>query len=753
MDLMPALPGITAKFPITFSMTRSVNNAKKLKITPKAEDTPLVLTSSESLTPSQRTVQQAFSSVLGDKAYARNSNFFSHGRDSISAIRLYSTLRAKEAQVKVRELYERPTIKKLAVLVEQRASEKQESILHATSPAEVHSYPVNSGVEQVIIDAMYKVLGNQNIDVERDSISAILFSTALRSAGLSVKVRDIYEKPTTRLLATKLSPSGSSSGVSQPSHVSAATPTPSPPASRVTSQTSTESGGSASDLVTVVRVAFHKVLGDRPIEDQSNFFTLGGDSISAIRCCRAHENWFNQGHVIQLADPRRFADLEKAWQTLTSLHPMLRVRVVGDGPEKTIDVPKTPNSPDYWVQRCKMNSLEEFRQAAQELQSRLCLRRGLICGLGVFTVDSAVYAVIVVNHLAVDANDLDCLLQGLRLENEFNTFKDWSDHLAIRSMKASLLDRPASEAGNDFFDIDEAALQNNTGSSVHLASPKSPAKIVELTSGVHDEDVADIVLATLLLAIRRWKWASHVELNFESHGRELNHETLNVKRSVGWFTYMIPISFSLPPDTTGRDFVKQVRRQRMNAVRQIDCAAPIPDQVQAHPCTFNYLGYTTSSSSYVSFKNVRADLGLLEDPRNRRPFTIDFEAAVSNNLLTFGASFSTALFSREALTQLLDFWTANVRDLSTNESSRTTVASVESVVEFVIPMDAALESDRTSIEDSLRSQRIPAKSVEEVLPTTDLQTAMILASLGSQSYMHRYDYVLEVQDLGRFCRA
>ncbi|KAJ5190381.1 uncharacterized protein N7498_009366 [Penicillium cinerascens] len=803
--------------------------AKKLEITPKVDDVLLVLNSSDSLTPSQQTVRQAFSSVLGDKAYARDSNFFSVGGDSISAIRLCSALRAKGAQVKVRELYERPTIEKLAVLVEQRAPAKQESILHATSPAEVHSSPVNSGVEQIIIDAMYKVLGAQNVDVESnfftlggDSISAIRFSTALRSAGFSVKVRDIYEKPTARLLATKLSPSGSSSGVSQPSHVSAATPTPPPPASKVNSQISSERAGSASELVTVVRVAFHKVLGDRPMEDHSNFFTLGGDSISAIRCCtalrtsgftvkvrdiyenptvtglaallaqrdpkpeqqrpshvsnactlrntpivewffrsgRANENWFNQGHVIQLADPHRFADLEKAWQTLIGLHPMLRVRVVGDGPEKTMAVPNTPNPQDYCVLRCKMNTWEEFRQAAQELQSRLCLRRGPICGLGDFTVESAVYAVIVVNHLAVDAvswhiiwHDLDCLLQGLRPENEFNTFKDWSDHLAIRSMKARLLDRPASEAGNDFFDIDQAALQKNTGSSVHFASLKSPAEIVELASRVHDVDVVDIVLAALLLAIRRWKSASHIELNFESHGRELNHETLDVTRTVGWFTYMIPISFSLPPDTTGRDFVKQVREQRINAVRQIDCAAPIADQVQAHPCTFNYLGYTTSSSSYASFKKVRADLGPLEDPRNRRPFTIDFEAAVSNNLLTVGAFFSTALFSREALTQLLDFWTVDVRDLSTNESSRTTVASVESVVEFVIPIDAALESDRAAIEASLRSHRIPAKSVEEVLPTTDMQSAMMLASLGSRSYMHRYDYMLEVQDLDRFCRA
>ncbi|CAI7638486.1 unnamed protein product [Penicillium glandicola] len=89
------------------------------------------------------------------------------------------------------------------------------------------------------------------------------------------------------LLATKLSPSQSSSGASQPSHVSVATPNSPPPASTTTSQISFESGGSASELVTVVRAAFRKVLGDQPMENQSNFFTFGGDPISAIRCCTA----------------------------------------------------------------------------------------------------------------------------------------------------------------------------------------------------------------------------------------------------------------------------------------------------------------------------------------------------------------------------------------------------------------------------------------------------------------------------------
>ncbi|OQE45030.1 hypothetical protein PENCOP_c002G05632 [Penicillium coprophilum] len=307
---------------------------------------------------------------------------------------------------------------------------------------------------------------------------------------------------------------------------------------------------------------------------------------------------------------------------------MLRVQIVGDGPEKSMATPNSPDPRDYCVLWCKMNSWGGFRQAAQDLQSRRSLRQGPICGLGDFTVESTV----------------------------------------------------------------------------------------------------------------------RVEPNFESHGRELNHEMLDVTRTVGCFTYMVPISFLLFPDTASGDFVKQVREQRVNAVRQIDCAAPILDQVQTHPCTFNFLEYTTSASSYASFKKVHADLGPLEGPRNRRCLTIDFEAAVSSNLLTVGAFFGTELFSRDTLTQLLDLWTANVRDLSTHDISCTPVASVKSA----ILMDAALESDRPVIEASLRSHHIPAKSVEEVLTATDMQTTMMLASLGSRSHMHRYDYVLEVEDLDRF---
>ncbi|KAJ5178313.1 tyrocidine synthetase 1 [Penicillium coprophilum] len=260
-------------------------------------------------------------------------------------------------------------------------------------------------VQKVVAYAWYSFeVGDLKHSANIDEAKLAMRHPNLSQSCALLKFRDMYENPTVTGLASILTQQGPKPVQQHPNHVSNAC-----------------------------------LLQNTPILEW------------IFRAGRANQNWFNQGHATQLADFHRFIDMERAWQILTNIHPMLRVQVVGDGPEKLVATPNSPDLRDYCVLWRKMNPWGEFRQAAQGLQSRLNLRQGLICGL-----------VIV----------------------------------------ASIQDRPVVKAGNDFLKIDEATLQKNTGSSVHFASLKSAAEILELATSVHDVDAIDIVLVALLVVLQ-----------------------------------------------------------------------------------------------------------------------------------------------------------------------------------------------------------------------------------------------------------
>jgi non-ribosomal peptide synthase protein (TIGR01720 family) len=63
-----------------------------------------------------------------------------------------------------------------------------------------------------------------------------------------------------------------------------------------------------------------------------------------------------------------------------------------------------------------------------------------------------------------------------------------------------------------------------------------------------DASAQTLLLAALLLAWRQWSGSDSLRLDLEGHGRDGLGDTLDVSRTVGWFTTVFPIHLSVPPD-------------------------------------------------------------------------------------------------------------------------------------------------------------------------------------------------------------
>ncbi|RAH75046.1 acetyl-CoA synthetase-like protein [Aspergillus aculeatinus CBS 121060] len=209
--------------------------------------------------------------------------------------------------------------------------------------------------------------------------------------------------------------------------------------------------------------AMRQILKARDIFANSNFFAMGGTSISAIRLCsilrrsgftlivnhvyahatvaelaanvrykspatmvsdtkltswgnihpipimdwyidqqKANPNWTNQAHLLRMAGSVTFTDTVEAWQRITEIHPSLRIRCNSSLTPPRLYIPTHSSSRDYAVTRHSVSSEEAMESIIPQAQASLDITKGPVSALAWIETPSATYCLIVIHHLAVD---------------------------------------------------------------------------------------------------------------------------------------------------------------------------------------------------------------------------------------------------------------------------------------------------------------------------------------------------------------
>ncbi|PYH43509.1 acetyl-CoA synthetase-like protein [Aspergillus saccharolyticus JOP 1030-1] len=207
-----------------------------------------------------------------------------------------------------------------------------------------------------------------------------------------------------------------------------------------------------------------QVLKVREIFANSNFFAMGGTSISAIRLCsilrrsgftlivnhvyahptvaelaanvrykspvtmasdnklaswgnihpipimdwfidqqKINPNWNNQAHLLRMARSVTFTDTEQAWQRITEIHPSLRIRCSSStrAPPR-LYIPIQSSSRDYAIIRRAVPSEKAMELMIPQVQASLDITKGPVSALAWIETPSTTYCLIVIHHLAID---------------------------------------------------------------------------------------------------------------------------------------------------------------------------------------------------------------------------------------------------------------------------------------------------------------------------------------------------------------
>lgn len=383
------------------------------------------------------------------------------------------------------------------------------------------------------------------------------------------------------------------------------------------------------------------------------------------------------------------------------------------------------------------------------------------------------YCAIAVHHLAIDIvswhiilDDLERTLQGqMKPIPEHSSFFDWSKHVSqLRQHEGLLIQRNQEVTVSQFRHpntkiapaFEEMSIYNTVLSSRVLSfniDPSSTSWLLMEANTAYRTEAVDLLLSGLVMAFKRWRNMNKIEIRFASHGRDFRNESLDVSRTVGWFTYMFDILLSFPANTPLDQRIAHVKDARSNCTANSGFSKHFEIMTNHPVICFNYSGaYSNSNVNTTSPVIELAENRRDEDPQNCRSAVLDIGCSVVDGSLIMAIIYSTALHEEHEVSALLRLWQLSMADkLNFCRESHYKYHFTSSDLSFFTIEYADLTK---LVETSLLPYGLEPRMVENILEATDMQRAMVLQSQESGCYIESFSYDIEGEiDILMFIKA
>ena len=274
------------------------------------------------------------------------------------------------------------------------------------------------------------------------------------------------------------------------------------------------------------------------------------------------QHHFNQSVMLDLRRPVNPDLLRDAAQHLLRHHDALRLRFVqtSDGWQQS----HAPVDDAVSFNTISLSDTRDIEEAAEQIQSSLDLGNGPLMRIAYFDLGASTPArlLIVIHHLVVDGISWRILLDDLQrayaqlsngeevqLPPKTTSYQQWASALNEYASSEEVLSqstywlntsrRQVAPLPLDYADGDNTA-GSSQSISVSLSTEETKALLHEVP-GVYHTQITDVLLTALTLTFNEWTGSSSVLLDLERHGREQIDDTLDLSRTVGWFTSIHPV--------------------------------------------------------------------------------------------------------------------------------------------------------------------------------------------------------------------
>ncbi|MBR5089798.1 MAG: amino acid adenylation domain-containing protein, partial [Ruminiclostridium sp.] len=457
------------------------------------------------------------------------------------------------------------------------------------------------------------------------------------------------------------------------------------------------------------------------------------------------EPWhYNQAQLYSLAGRAELRTLQKAWDSLTYQHDMLRA-VVLDG---RIFV-RSANT-EIAAEEYSAADRSEITAICSKIQSHIDMREALVRAALIHGEDTD-YLFIAAHHLIIDGvswriirSDLEVAYSQavsgteIKLPAKTNTYKDFAElqhryrdsyilaheipyWTAIQKKVEALSCSAAKAHSRRFEHITVSLNEQDTGRFIHA------------NFSIINADINDALLTAVGTGYRALTGESSVSVHLEGHGREDMGEHLITDRTVGWFTSMYPVILEGLNGDVRHDLlaVKETLHRvpnkgvGYNVLRYLEGKENIPVQNdRMEKILFNYLGDLSGENPDDSsfFRNSNIYTGESVSAKNNGDPDLTINCIVINGSFELRLDYNADVFGSDDARKFADTILSEMKLISGYLSECDTPAVTASDLGETEWTEE--EFDKIANEFAARSERL-----ERIYPLLPMQEGMLLKAV------------------------
>jgi non-ribosomal peptide synthase protein (TIGR01720 family) len=351
--------------------------------------------------------------------------------------------------------------------------------------------------------------------------------------------------------------------------------------------------------------------------------------------------------------------------------------------------------------RCRMETMEE---AARSLQASLNFKTGPMLRVTQFQCGDGDESrlLMAVHHLVIDVVSWHILLDDMqtayrqlrdgkpvRLPLKTTSFQTWARTLVAHASAAGVQRERsywAAQAQSEVWPlpVDFADGANSVASTRAVSislTRKETRNLLETLPAMTGAQVSDALLAALAAAITRWTGSRTTLVNLEGHGREEIDSSLDLSRTVGWFTACYPVALHSGMDMSPGQMLQSVgdsvrkvpeRGLGYGLLRYINKDQAFAQKVQNQPqpeINFNYLGQITDfDSESAIFAPAPESPGPMQNESESRFYTFEIAASILGGSLKVTWNYSANLHRPSTIEQLADSFLVVLREFASGQA-------------------------------------------------------------------------------------
>jgi amino acid adenylation domain-containing protein/non-ribosomal peptide synthase protein (TIGR01720 family) len=382
---------------------------------------------------------------------------------------------------------------------------------------------------------------------------------------------------------------------------------------------------------------------------------------------------FNQSILLEVPNNLQPDLLKKTISKLLYHHDALRLRFVHKGEQWQQNHSDDCNN--FAFEKVDLSHLscdEQLTKMAEisEVQQRvLNLEEGPLMAVVFFALGESGKMLIVIHHLAVDGISWRIILEDFvtiyqQLENQkplqlppkTSSFKTWAEELQNYAKTPEFYAQFKYWLNREFPSICPLPLDRQGEAQSNIVAH---AKTVSFTlteeqtrlllqevPQAYNTQINDILLTALVQAFGHWTGNYGLLLDMEGHGRENVIESVNLSRTVGWFTSIFPVFLTLENLHHPGECLKSIKEQlRQIPNRGFDYGigyylssdltiqSPLKNYPKAQ-ISFNYLGqFTSHQIGEIGWKLSQESSGSIHSPLGKRSHLIAIHGIVVDGQL------------------------------------------------------------------------------------------------------------------------